>query len=300
VKSVRFGFGGRDRFVLLVLILLFSAMVPATGASAAPAWAPAATAPIHPGVMVTTGPGACTSNFVFYDNTHIYLGQAAHCSTTGAATDVNGCTAPSLPLGTPVTVKGATRPGTLVYNSWRTMQSLGENNADTCMYNDLALIRLDPADSGRVNPSIPHWGGPNGINTAGSAVNEYVYSYGNSPLRFGLELLAPKLGFSQGDRGAGWSHTALVLTPGIPGDSGSAFLDRTGKALGVLSTVEIAVPGGLQNGVGDIGRELDYMKANVPELSGVELAMGTVPFNPNQLPLGPLPLIGGLLGPLGL
>lgn len=300
VKSVRFVFGGRDRFVLLVLVVLLAVIIPAPAASAAPAWAPAAGAPIHPGAMVTTGPGACTSNFVFYDDTNVYLGQAAHCSTTGAATDVNGCTAPSLPLGTPVTVKGATKPGELVYNSWLTMQSLDEADPDTCMYNDLALIRLDPADAGRVNPSIPHWGGPNGINTKGSPVNEYAYSYGNSPLRFGLELLAPKLGVSQGDRGAGWSHTALVLTPGIPGDSGSAFLDRTGKALGVLSTVEIAVPGGLTNGVGDIGRELNYMKAKVPELSGVRLAMGTVPFNPYQLPLGPLPLIGGLLGPLGL
>ncbi|HEU4868997.1 MAG TPA: serine protease [Actinomycetota bacterium] len=300
MKSVSSVFGGRKSIVLLVLIVLLAVTVPATAASAAPAWAPAASAPIHPGVMVTTGPGACTSNFVFYDNSHVYLGQAAHCSTTGAATDVNGCTAPSLPLGTPVTVNGATKPGTLVYNSWLTMQSLGEPHFDTCMYNDLALIRLDPADFGRVNPSIPHWGGPNGINTTGSPVNEYVYSYGNSPLRLGLELLAPKLGFSQGDRGAGWSHTALVLTPGIPGDSGSAFLDRSGKALGVLSTVEVAVPGGLTNGVGDIGRELSYMKANVPELSGVQLAKGTVPFNANQLPLGPLPLIGGLLGPLGL
>lgn len=168
------------------------------------------------------------------------------------------------------------------------------------MYNDLALIRLDPADFGRVNPSIPHWGGPNGINTTGSPVNQKVYSYGNSPLRLGLALLSPKIGFSQGDRGGGWSHTALVLTPGIPGDSGSAFLDRTGKALGVLSTVEVAVPGGLTNGVGDLGRELTYMRAKVPELSEVRLAMGTVPFNPNRLPLGPLPILNGLLKPLGL
>jgi hypothetical protein len=300
LRLVRSCSGGRERLILLVLILLLAVTVPATGASAAPTWAPADTAQIHPGVVTTTGPGSCTSNFVFYDDTHVYLGQAAHCSTTSTATDLDGCTSPSLPLGTKVTVEGATHPGTLVYNSWRTMQSVDETDADACRYNDLALIRLDPADFGRVNPSIPHWGGPNGINTGGSPVNEYVYSYGNSPLRLGLKLLAPKVGFSQGDRGAGWSHTALILTPGIPGDSGSAVLDQSGRALGVMSTVEIAVPGGLYNGVGDIDRELEYMRAKVPELSGVRLAMGTVPFNPNRLPVGPLPLLGGLLGPLGL
>jgi hypothetical protein len=269
-------------------------------ASAAPVWAPASTAPIHPGVEVVTGPGACTSNFIFYDDDDIFIGQAAHCSTTSQATDVNGCTAGSLPLGTPVTVEGASRPGTLVYNSWLTMQELGESDPNICQYNDLALVRLDPADFGLVNPSIPHWGGPSGVNVTGSPANEFVYSYGNSPLRLGLALLSPKLGISQGDRGAGWSHTALVITPGIPGDSGSAFLDKSGRALGVLSTIEIAVPGGLTNGAGDIARELAYLRTSESEFAGVRLALGTVPFNPNKLPLGPLPLklplIGGLLG----
>ncbi|MEX0789969.1 MAG: serine protease [Actinomycetota bacterium] len=286
------------------MILLGALLVPSSGASAAPPWAPAATAAIHPGVEVVTGPGTCTSNFIFHDDNDVYIGQAAHCSTTGSATDLDGCSAPSLPLGTPVQVGGATQPGTLVYNSWLTMQDQGETDPDACLYNDLALIRLDPADFGRVNPSIPHWGGPTGINVTGSAANEFVYSYGNSPLRLGLELLSPKVGLSQGDRGAGWSHSALVITPGIPGDSGSAFLDKDGKALGVLSTIEVAVPGGLTNGVGDIARELDYLRRNVAELSEVQLARGTEPFNPNQLPVGPVPILDGLLrtilGPLGL
>lgn len=303
MKSMRSVFGGRERFVLLVVVLLTTVFFP-TPAPAAPVWAPAASAAIHPGVEVVTGPGACTSNFIFYDDDDIFIGQAAHCSTTSTATEVDGCTAGSLPLGTPVTVSGATKPGTLVYNSWLTMQEVGETDVNFCRYNDLALIRLDPADFGRVNPSIPHWGGPNGINLTGTPVNQFVYSYGNSPLRLGLELLSPKIGISQGDRGVGWSHPALVITPGIPGDSGSAFLDRTGKALGVLSTIEVAVPGGVTNGVGDIARELAYMNTNAPELADVRLALGTVPFNPNKLPLGPLPLklplIGGLLGPLGL
>ena len=53
-------------------------------AAAAPTWAPAATATIHPGVQLVTDGAQCTANFVFADATDVYLGQAAHCSGTGA------------------------------------------------------------------------------------------------------------------------------------------------------------------------------------------------------------------------
>ena len=75
----------------------------APSASAAPTWAPAATAPIHPGVQTITAGGQCTANFVFFDASNtVYIGQAAHCSGTGGNTATNGCTSGSLPLGTPV------------------------------------------------------------------------------------------------------------------------------------------------------------------------------------------------------
>src|SRR3954468_11147390 len=153
-------------------------------------WAPAATAPVHPGVQVFTDGAQCTANFVFTSGGTTYLGQAAHCSGTGAATDTNGCDSASLPVGTPVEVTGASKPGKLAYNSWVTMQANGETDEETCAYNDLALIELDPADVGKVNPSIPKWGGPTGIGTA--AALEDIYSYGNSSLRQGITLLSPK------------------------------------------------------------------------------------------------------------
>src|SRR4029453_7388207 len=128
--------------------------------AATPTWAPAATATIHPGVQTFTNGAQCTANFVFTQGTQVYIGQAAHCSGTGASTDTNGCIAESLPNGTAVEVDGASRPGTMVYNSWNAMQAKGETNADACAGNDFALIKLDPADYGRVNPSIPFWGGP--------------------------------------------------------------------------------------------------------------------------------------------
>src|SRR5919112_4410789 len=130
-------------------------------ASTASAWAPASSATVHPGVMTFTDGAQCTSNFVFTDGAGgVYIGQAAHCSGTGGQTDTDGCQTQSLPNGTPVEVTGASRPGTLVYNSWTAMQQAGEADADTCAYNDFALIKLDPADHGKVNPSVPKLGGP--------------------------------------------------------------------------------------------------------------------------------------------
>ena len=74
----------------------------------------------------------------------------------------------------------------------------GETDADTCAYNDLALVKVDAADVAKVNPSIPFWGGPVGINTAGTAAGDTVYSFGNSSLRAGIEELSPKQGTSLG------------------------------------------------------------------------------------------------------
>ena len=262
----------------------------APSASAAPTWAPAASAPIHPGVQTFTAGAQCTANFVFFDASNtVYIGQAAHCSGTGGNTETNGCTSGSLPIGTQVQVTGASQPGVMVYNSWLTMQGLHEADANTCQFNDLALIRLSSADSSKVNPSIPFWGGPNGIDTNGTVQGENVYSYGNSELRGGVSQLSPKQGVSLGDDGGGWSHNVYTVSPGIPGDSGSAFLNSTGAALGVLSTVQIAPLAG-SNGVGDVSREINYMSAH--SSLGAQLALGTQPFNPN--------IAANLLGALGL
>src|SRR2546429_7247486 len=117
-------------------------------APSASAWAPAATAPVHPGVQTRTAGAQCTSNFVFSDGSNVYIGQAAHCAGTGGNTATNGCTSGSLPLGTKVQVTGASKPGVIVYSSWLTMQSLHETDPNTCQYNDIELVQLDPSDVG--------------------------------------------------------------------------------------------------------------------------------------------------------
>jgi len=286
------------RLVLSLSVVATAGTVAAVVAGSAPlaapamapavqSWAPAATAAIHPGVETFTAGAQCTANFVFSDGTNVYLGQAAHCAGTGGNTATDGCTSPSLPLDTPVTISGARYPGVLVYSSWLTMQALGYSDAthlDECQYNDLALVQIDPRDVGSVNPSVPFWGGPVGLDTTGTSSGEAVYSYGNSILRLGLTVLSPKEGTSLGDGGDGWTHEVQTVTPGVPGDSGSAFLDASGEALGVLSTLDVGVPGGLTNGVGDLAHELAFLHAYSP-FSAVQLVDGTQPFDPNQVPL---------------
>jgi len=243
--------------------------------SAASAWAPAGQATIHPGVQTLTEGAQCTSNFVFTQGTDVYLGQAAHCSGTGSATDTDGCTSASLPVGTPVEIDGASRPGTLAYNSWITMQAKGETNVDTCAYNDLALVKIDPADVAKVNPSVPGFGGPTGV--GGAADGSTVYTYGNSSLRGGVTKLSPKQGVVYATEGNGWSRTVFTVSPGIPGDSGSGFMNSTGQAFGVLSTLQV-LPTPASNGVGDLGKELDYTRAN-SALTSLQLEPGTQPFH---------------------
>jgi hypothetical protein len=269
------------RLILACAVTGVAALAAAGSATAAPTWAPAATAPVHPGVQTDTNGGQCTSNFVFFDAANnVYIGQAAHCAGTDGNTATNGCDAGSLPVGTPVTVDGASQPGSIVYSSWVTMQANGETDPDTCQYNDIALIKLNPADYGKVNPSIPFWGGPTGL-TDTTAQGDKVLSYGNSSLRFGVTQLSPKEGPSLGQDAGGWNHTVYTVSPGIPGDSGSAFIDRQGRAFGVLSTLQLApIAGG--NGVGDLSREIAYMKSHGgPD---VTLATGTEAFRGPLLP----------------
>jgi hypothetical protein len=265
----------RVRWTCLALLSI-AAIAPST----ASAWAPPSSAAIHPGVQTITDGGQCTSNFVYQDGADVYLGQAAHCSSTGGQTATDGCDTGSLPLGTPVEIVGAAHPGTLAYNSWLTMQGAGETDPDTCAYNDFALVKVDPADVATVNPSVPAFGGPTGLGSSAARLGDNVYSYGNSSLRLGVTKLSPKQGVVIESVGGGWSRTVLTVTPGIPGDSGSGFLSQSGQAIGTLSTLQVLPLAGT-NGVGDLRKELDYMHSHAG--IGAQLVPGTQPFRANLL-----------------
>src|SRR5690349_2236820 len=274
----------------LAALALGTASALAQPASAASRWAPAATATIHPGTMMYTAGAQCTGNFVFTDDAgHTYLGYAAHCAGTGSSTDTNGCTTASVPLGTRVDLSNdgslldegtVVGHGRLVYSSWVTEHRLGTTNKNVCAYNDLALVRIAAADVSKVNPSVPFWGGPTGIDTDGTAAGDQVWTYGNSSLRAGLSPLSPHTGVSLGDDAAdgGWSHPLYTVTPGIPGDSGSGFLSAGGKAVGTLSTLGLA-PLPASNNIGDLAKELAFAQAH-SGISGLTLENGTEPFDP--------------------
>jgi hypothetical protein len=107
-----------------------------------------------------------------------------------------------------------------------------------------------------------------------------VLSYGNSSLRGGVEQLSPKEGIQLSQDSGGWNHNVFTVSPGIPGDSGSAFIDKDGKAFGILSTLQVA-PTPASNGVGDVSRELSYAASHG---MSVTLADGTEAFRGPLLP----------------
>ena len=225
------------------------------------------TGSIHPGVVVTSATGDCTANFVFANGVERYLGVAAHC-VARYVVPFQGCTTPAFPLGTKVTIDGASMPGELAYSSWGTMQRRGETaGQDRCLGNDFALIRIHPLDRDRVDPTMPFFGGPTGV-ASSTPVGAVLHSYGNSTTRPRDSALSPRSGWKV--FGNAWTHHGYFLTPGVPGDSGSGFLNDAGEAVGVLSTI-----GALgNNGIADLHMALNYLREAEPTLAGLVLVPG--------------------------
>ena len=251
-------------------------------------WAPAARAAVHPGVVTeTAGGGRCTAGFVFTRAGQVLLGQAAHCAATGAATDVDGCSSDTEPVGTPVTIHGSDgrdRTGTLVYSSWTAMQDDGERDPAACAYNDFALVELTAADAADVNPSVPFFGGPKAVHEGGLPTGTPVLTYGNASARRGAAALRPTTGTTVHTVGDGFGHDVRTVTPGVPGDSGSGYLTARGTAVGVLSTLNLA-PLPVSNGMTDLARAMRYAERHgFPDLA---LEPGTEPFTPNPAALLP-------------
>lgn len=263
---------------VLCALSLGLGLVPTAGAQTrAPAsirttWTPADQATIRPGAQLVSETGGCTANFVYTDGAEVFIGSAAHCTAEGSSVD--GCANPSLAPGALVEVEGAVHPATLAYSSWHTMQVTGEADRDACLYNDFALLRLDPRDHGRVNPTVPVWGGPLGL-SAGARAGDRVYFYGQPDGSRASQARVENR--SGGGRTYRVRAGLLGLDAGVPGDSGSGWMDPTGRAVGVLSTIEL-LPSPLANGVSDLAMALAYMRQHT-DLDAT-VAVATEPFAP--------------------
>lgn len=263
------------------------------------------TATVHPGIElwinVAGGMNGCTANFVYSNGSATFIGMAAHCAGTGGDTQT-ACNSPVVPEGAPVylgepvlyldpssglslspPLTEGPQIGTMVYNSWDAMQAahLADPSTLACQYNDLALIEVSPGVS--VDPTVPVFGGPNGLAAGGPAAGSPVFTYQNSTLRQGLQALSPAVGLSEGpvpDSG-GWSTTFETVPPSLPGDSGSGILDANGDAFGVLSTVG-ANSGSTGATVGTnantLAMELAFLNGT-GQLGTVSLVDGTTPFS---------------------
>jgi hypothetical protein len=251
--------------------------LPLGAAEAQPAWASPGAARIHPGIQTFTDGAQCTANFVWHapdgaGGFDLYIGQAAHCAATGAATETDGCRAKALPLGTKVDL-GTGNDGVLAYSSWTAMQEAGETDPAACASNDFALVRIAEADEAHVSPQVPFFGGPTGLApTEDLDAGDEAYSFGNSGLRLGVE---PALSWKHGTvvASGAWSAKVYTATPGVPGDSGSGFLAADGRAFGVLSTLEFLPVAG-SNNVSSLASALEYAAAH----GGPDVTLGTAPF----------------------
>ncbi len=262
---------------VVVSVLVFSLAVvlaglPVHAGSASTGWPNLDDAVIRPGVHLNIGSNQCTANFVFSspDNATLYLGMAAHCAALGGATQTNGCETTSLPIGTPVAITGASRPGIMAYSSWLTMQANSEFDSFTCAFNDFALVRIDPADRGLVHPAMIHYGGPTTL-VGVPQIGDRVLTLGSSDTRPNGDELDRREGRVVSSGGSGWSTTIFTATPGIPGDSGSGVMTAEGGAFGSLATVSLA-PVPASNGVTNLVKALPYAAA-----AGVNVQLATWP-----------------------
>ena len=112
----------------LALALVVAVLAPATAGAWAPAGQATSTRACRPSPPAPSAPRTSSTRTGRTSTS----ARPPTARAPGGQTETDGCTSGSLPIGTPVEVDGASKPGTLVYNSWLTMQATGEADPDTC------------------------------------------------------------------------------------------------------------------------------------------------------------------------
>lgn len=217
---------------------------------------------IRPGVLVAADGSQCTSNFIYGDAAgNYYIGAAAHCFSPDTNSGIDSCETRNLAMGTAVSIENADHDGTLYYSSWPAMQDNRETaGSATCRYNDFALVRIDSRDNAKVHPAAIEYEGPTGLLRGNANVGDEAYSYGQSPFHNGIRANEEKEGSVSSQTADGWQYSINFDNPGLSGDSGSAVLHETGRALGVLTVVSscIGICPPVNNGVVSLEMAMDY------------------------------------------
>ena len=263
---------------LAAVLTAAAATVPVLAAPATTAgrWAPAASASIHPGVIVSIARVECAAGFVLAQRHQVYVAVPASCSGVSGGNPTDGCSEAQVPLGfNKVQIDGARHYGTLVYSSFVRMESTDRGGPNMCANNSLSLVQLDRRDIPRTNPSIPVAGGPTGVSTAQPAMPDQL-----------LVLLdgAPANAQATTTTAGGWAHGMYVDGEVNNLSVGSPALDSDGKALGMVSYVP-AQGGPGETTVTDLGRELRALR-HTPGFHHVHLVTGTQDYAPPGLLAG--------------
>jgi hypothetical protein len=158
---------------------------------------------IRPGAWMIA-PSWCTMNFIFHGSGSWYIGTAGHCAA----------------VGDEVTLVAA--PGGMMVIG-KTVKSI-----DGGVGRDFALVEIYPEMVQYINPSMAHWGGPQGTNANVAEGDPVVHSghglamgTGGTP-RAGVVTHVENTAY-------GWDGAA------INGDSGSAVRHAAGPAEGNLT-----------------------------------------------------------------
>lgn len=237
------------------------------GASTTVRWARAATATVHPGVLVTIAGVKCVAGYVMTDGHRVFIAVPASCAGVDDGKPTDGCTAAQVPYGLKVTIQGARYRGRMAYSSYTQMQLRGTTAPNKCANNALVLIRVDDRDIKRTNPSLPApTGGPTGVAANAPAQGDQLTAYVNH---------APSQALAMQTSGAGWAYSVEIGSSVDATQLGSPVLANSGRALGMVTLVP-SVQGGPAT-VSSLAKEIAFLQT-VRGFGTVHLARGTLKF----------------------
>lgn len=183
--------------------------------------APAAAAcnGLSPGDHIVSDGASCTLAFLVANKDGLYFATAGHCVQEGASV-------------------ASDEFGAFGVGAFRHLEPDTGQVTDGSPGEDFGLIRIDPARYADLNPAVCEWGGPTGLVEGDDADGGFVRHYGYGLIFGDLPPTRAREGAlldNVDDFAFYW------IGAGLPGDSGSAVIAADGRAIGVLTHLQVAV-----------------------------------------------------------